>query len=156
MLDMFLRDSSGGSVSLMQAVGQRPAVIVFASRQGLEPGPRPLEQLSHVEKHLKNLGYQIVFVIASPASESSSVNLRLRRGNTFLFDEGRVGFARMGLLSATADGARVVESAFVVGKDGRILYQYSNVGGVVPLSGEVLLTAARVYRDLVVRGAAEG
>lgn len=165
--DVTLQGVDGQWVKMEALVGNQPAVMVFFEGGDSPYASRQLEELGRVEPLLARLGYRIVAISPdSPETLAASVDDGARY--TLLSDPKLEAVRAFGLaygvpraslhpstdlahLASTALGqstdvvALPVPGVFVVTGTGRVVHQYVNVETRVPLSGEVLLTAARVY-----------
>ena len=171
--DAELRDVQGAPVDLGKLLAAKQTLLVVYRGGWCYFCSRQLEQLRHVEERLDRLGYQIVAVSPDdPAAMRASIDkhdlkytllsdpdLRLSRALGLVYqartDPNRLdappGQALPTLPLGPKPGERVevlpVPGVYLVARNRRIHHEYVNVDYRVRLSGEVILTAARVYRE---------
>ena len=165
--DVALQDPDGQWVQMESLIGNQPAVMVFFEGGDSPYATRQLKELRRVEPLLARLGYRIVAISPDPP-ETLAASVDDGARYTLLSDPkleavrafglaygvpraSLVPSAELGRLASTAVDASTdvvalpVPGVFVVTDTGRVVHQYVNIETRVPLSGEVLLTAARVY-----------
>lgn len=133
--DVRLQDASGGWVALDDVVGDRPAVVVLESGAESPVRARQLAEMARIEPLLARLGYRVITISGADSGKSATRGTRLA-------DPERTAARAFGL----SGEAGPVPGVFVFSRTGRVVHQYVNVDTSVPMSGEVVLTAARVYR----------
>lgn len=172
-----LADVGGEPVPLGQLLGRKQTLLVVYRGGWCYFCNRQLAQLRHIEGQLDRLGYQIVAVSPDdPASMRASIAQHDIK-YTLLSDPGLTLASGLGLvyqartdpkrfdapegvalpripLASAGDGKSgksievlLVPGVYLVSRDRRIHHEYVNVDYSVRLSAEVILTAARVYRE---------
>lgn len=140
-----LQTVDGKTVSLKSAVADQFTLLVF-SRTSTLISEHDNGYFRQLVPQLSFLNYQIVLVTDELNETTQTIANSVSRNARILIDPKQKIFAEMGL----GDGSGQTPEAhalYLVSPKGKILFQYSSVSDAIPLSGEVLILAARVYRD---------
>jgi peroxiredoxin len=140
-----LRDNAGKSVELKDILADKYTVLIYSNPSDLTSGER-VGYFEILDPPLEKLGYQFVLV-SSSVDTGLPDKIRDSVGLTLLIDESHVSFEDMGLADVAAKKAPTRSGIFLVDPKGMILFEFSSSSRRVPLSSEVLVLAARVYRD---------
>lgn len=166
--DVTLKDADGKPVKLSAALEGAPAVLVVYRGGWCPYGSKQFAELEHVEKRLESLGYRVIVISPDSPEEVKTARKVHDFGYTLLSDASLEAIRAMGVgYNVTADNfgnreaftkwrARHASTAddqlglpvpavFLLTSNRRVIHQYVNIDIQVPVSGEVLLTAARVY-----------
>jgi peroxiredoxin len=165
-----LLDLDGTPVQLTEVLAAKQTVLVLFRGGWCPYCNRQLQQLQVALKHLQDLGYQVVAV--SPDAPQALSGFRTSAGLHYaLYSDPEATLAqKLGLAYhvqardfggqqqfekwiAQAPKARranpvlPVPAVYLLTRSGVAFFQYVNIDHTVRLSGEVLLTAARVYGE---------
>ena len=140
-----LRDYQGNSVDLHALLKDKYTVLIYSNPDDLTSAERQ-GYFQILDQPLKRLGYQFVLIsssedLAIPSDIKNSKDYRL------LIDESHASFEDMGLADIAAKRAATRSGIFLIDPKHMILFEFSSASKSVPLSSEVLILAARVYRD---------
>lgn len=160
--DGVVSERNGTERTVHSMVEERAAVVIALDKDTCFSPSCPLSQILDVEEYLKQIGYEVLYVFGGTSDEMThyeSYEEVLRSG---VFDENYNVLIQLGVVyrdngekspkkaDAELSDLRVIPSVFLLDSSGRIQFQFSAHSTAVPLSGEVLLTAARVYKDAIV------
>lgn len=133
--------------------GRSVVLVVVDERTCLEINC-PMGQLKATIPYLRSIGYVVTYLFSGSLKEGQTFKSKNQIASEFLVDESQGLAKRFGVLStrlsSDAESSNVAPSVFLIGSDGLNRYQFSAVSPLAPLSGEVLLTAARVYQRAIV------
>ncbi|HEX8551994.1 MAG TPA: peroxiredoxin-like family protein [Abditibacteriaceae bacterium] len=163
-----LRDATGKAFDLNVEVATKPAVLIFY-RGGWCPFCNThLAQLRTTEEPLKKLGYEILAISPDSAAQLGATGEKNKLGYRLLSDSSMAASRALGIAFRMDDetfkkyqGYGIdlektsgekhhqlpVPAVFLVGRDGTIHFSYVNPNYQVRLAPEVLLAAARAYKD---------
>jgi peroxiredoxin len=169
--DAVVAGLDGKQYQLKQIVTEKPTVLVVF-RGGWCPFCNlQLEQLSQIQGALAKSGWQIVGLSADPAAKLAKATKDEKLAYRLFSDEAAKATSALGLaykagVDAFGDQTKLdawladrdpklkgqraalpVPAVYLIHRSGLIVYQYVNIDYSVRLSGEVLLTAARVYAE---------
>jgi len=163
-----LKDAAGKTVDLNASIGAKPAVLVFY-RGGWCPFCNAhLAQLRTTEGPLKELGYDLIAI--SPdlppglvvTGEKNKLGYRLLSDNTMaasralgisfrVDDASYKKYQGYGIELEKGSGEKhhqlPAPAVFIIGRDGTVLFSYVNPNYRVRLAPEILLAAAKAYKD---------
>ena len=147
------------------AVAEKPAVLIFYRGGWCPFCNTQLGQLRGIQGELEQLGYQVIAVSADRPGKLKESIREQEIDYLLLSDSSMAGSKAMGIAFEVDDGTLVryseygidleeasgekhhllpVPSAFIVGTDGVIKFQYVNPDYKVRVESELLLLAARV------------
>lgn len=164
-----LRTSTGESFDLRKAIQKKPTVIIFYRGGWCPYCNKHLGQLQQAEDELLALGYQILAIspdrpekLRETAGKDhltyellSDSNMAAARafGIAFQVDDATVKmYKEKYKIDLEADSGEThhqlpAPSVFIVKPDGRIAFSYVNPDYKTRLSPEVLITAAKMFRQ---------
>lgn len=140
-----LTDYGGKPVELTSLLENKYTVLIYSNPNDLTEA----EKVGYFEilyPPLKKLGYQFV-VVYSSADERLSKLAEPKDDVILLVDEKHASFEDMGLADIAAKKAPARSGIFLVGPTKTILFEFSSSSRDIPLSSEVLILAARVYKE---------
>ncbi|MFN3200430.1 MAG: peroxiredoxin-like family protein [Bradymonadia bacterium] len=166
--DVMALDLDGKAVSLRALAAERHTIFVFFRGGWCPYCTRQMSQLKSIEAPLKQAGWQIVGITAEPLerfqTQASKLDLPYRLladdqfkvstafGLTYKVKPQDIGgppgieyWRQLYKVGPEVDPVLPVPAVFAVHPKGLVLHQYVNVDYTVRLSGEVLLTVAKVY-----------
>jgi peroxiredoxin len=163
-----LRDAAGKPVSFNPEALERPLIVTFFRGGWCPYCNLHLSELRHAEAELKSMGFELWFVsIDRPERLYASLedpdigytvysDAQLQASRAFgiafrMEDELVAKYREYGVdieeVSGESHHVLPAPSTFLIGTDGVIRFQYTNPDYAVRLHPDVLLAAARVYRD---------
>ena len=166
--DADLRDMAGTPVKLKAALGGKPGVVIFYRGGWCPYCNAHLHEIKDVAKDLQALGYVTVAIspdrpeeLAKTAAKhslpyallsDSKFDAARAFGIAFQLDPDTVTkYARFGVdlrkLSGEPHDWLPVPSMFLIGKDGKVKFAYTNPDYRVRLKAKVLLAEARAALD---------
>ncbi|RYZ74197.1 MAG: redoxin domain-containing protein, partial [Proteobacteria bacterium] len=140
-----LKDYDGKVVELTTLLENKYTVLIYSNPNDLTDAEKN-GYFEILHEPLKKLGYQFVVVSASEDSRATN-RARAQSDVILLLDEKRASFEDMGLADVAARTAPARSGIFLVDPKLQILFEFSSSSREIPLSSEVLILAARVYRD---------
>jgi peroxiredoxin len=154
----------GSNVDLASVFAAKPTILIFYRGGWCPFCNRHLAALANSELELRQLGYQIVAVSPDPISVLSQTAVRRHLRYRLLSDRDlkasadyqvvfrisaadekdyRANGINLPPIPGQADYWLPIPTAFVVGRDGRIKFVYSNPDPSVTISTDALLAAAK-------------
>ena len=147
--DVELHTLQGEKVSLGKMLEGKFSVVTFSKPENLW-FESALGYFKRVVPYLLKLGYQMVIITPDDYDYIRDIGQRVKAGGskTGLFiDESRKSFIAMGLTDTSAKDGPSINAIFLVSPTKQIMFQFASVSDLIPFSGEVLVLAARVYKD---------
>lgn len=139
-----LRTLDGKDIALIDLVRDKYTVLILGDPEFLRV-PEIRRYLEVIEPHLMKLGYQTLIVLPLDVAAAKP----LQKGSVRIYsDESRAVFKAMGLADSEKKTAPYFTGVFLVGPGGDIRLQFVSTGEIVALSGDVLVLAARSFRDM--------
>ncbi|MDX1636460.1 MAG: peroxiredoxin-like family protein [Balneolaceae bacterium] len=166
MPDAMVRTAEGDSVTLMELVSDRPAVLVFYRGGWCPYCNKHMAELQQVEDKLVDMGYQILAIspdrpkyLQATGSEQelsytllsdSPLHATSAFGLAYKVDQETIDRYREGGLDLAERAgynhyALPVPALFLVDTEGTILFQYVNPDYTTRINADVLMAAARAY-----------
>lgn len=141
-----VQDVSGNTRSLKGILDDHYTMLVFTPMQSF--GSENLRAYFRmIRSYIEKLGYQIVIVTTTPTPQQRAA-LYERKDITVYVDPDRSSFMAMGLADSNAEGASIIPCIFFVSPTGTVLTQFASVDHQIPFSGDALVLAARVYKQI--------
>jgi peroxiredoxin len=162
--DLTLKDSEGKNFELLKAVKEKPTVLIFFRGGWCPYCNLHLKELQNIEKDLLDLGYQILAIsmdkweLLNSSSNKNNLTYKLLSDNSakavkafgiaFKMEDKLVEKYKthnIDLESASREKHHIlpVPSAFIIGTDGMIKFEYVNPNYKVRIKADLLLAAAR-------------
>ncbi len=139
--DVQLDKVDGQPIDLSQALGQGPNVVILARPESFE-AERESGALKTLVPYFNDLGYQVVLIASEAASGLRELSESYKYRKLFVDHDHRAN-AAFGLISETPANA-----VFIVDANRRITNAFVSLSDRFPISGESLVLAARVARDV--------
>lgn len=144
--DFKVQDITGNTRSVKSVLNERYTMMVFAPIQSF--GSENLRiYFMTIRAYIEKLGYQVVVVTTTPNPQQRAA-LYQRKDVTVYVDPDHLGFSAMGLADGRTEIASVIPCIFFVSPSGKILTQFASIDQKIPFSGDALVLAARVYRQI--------
>ena len=144
-----LKTLTGEKVALGSLLQGQFTVLIFSKPENLW-FESALGYFRRVVPYLKKMGYQIIVVTPDDYDYIQDIGKRVKAGgstNGILIDESRKSFMAMGLTDTAVKDGPSINAIFLVSPVKQIMFQFASVSDLIPFSGEVLVLAARVYKD---------
>jgi peroxiredoxin len=167
--NVVFKTSDGSSLDLRKAAAERPLVLIFYRGGWCPYCNLHLGQLQSIESSLETLGYRIVAVSPDKPEQLRVTTEKQTLGYTLVSDSEAAGIKAFGIAFRVDDrtfkrykdelqidlegysGAKhhllPVPAVFIIGRDGRVLFQYVNPDFTVRLHPEILLAAAKAHAE---------
>ena len=158
----------GTAVHLLDIIHQKPTVIIFYRGGWCPYCNRQLMDLQALETELQNLGYQIIAISSdrpemlrdslyqhhlmydlfsdSDAVASSAFGIAFRESSQMVSEYKKYG---LDIEKAAGNHNHIlpVPAVFICNTEGVIQFEYVNPNYKIRLDGQVLLAAAKAYKD---------
>ena len=147
--DVQLSTLQGEKVSLSKMLEGKFTVLTFSKPENLW-FESALGYFKRVVPYLMKLGYQMIIVTPDDYDYIRDIGQRVKAGGSrtgLMIDESRKSFMAMGLTDTSAKDGPSINAIFLVSPTKQIMFQFASVSDLIPFSGEVLVLAARVYKD---------
>lgn len=160
-----LLKSSGESFDLNQSVAEKPTVLVFYRGGWCPYCSKQLSGLQNIEHDLTMMGYQIIAISTDSPENLNKMMGKEKLSYTLLSDGDLSAAKKFGIafkgpksydsfLPESSGGKNVdkllpVPSVFILGKSGKILFEYINPDITQRLSASLLKAVAKSLRDEV-------
>lgn len=162
--DVTLKDSNGNNVELLKTVSEKPTILIFFRGGWCPYCNLHLSELEKIEKELLDLGYQIIAVnmdrweklnesinkdhLTYKLLSDSKAEAVKAFGIAFKVDDQTVEKYKtyninLELASGEKHHILPVPSAFIVGTDGVIKFEYINPDYKTRIKGNMLLSVAK-------------
>ena len=146
-----LKTVGGQTLSLSTVLQGKYSVVVFSKPENIW-FEAALGYFRKLVPYLTQMDYQVVVVTPEAYDYIKDIALAVETHGHVLIDADRKSFVGMGLMDQPASGkpakdAPAINAIYLVAPDRQIMFQYASVSDKIPFSGEVLVLAARVYRD---------
>jgi hypothetical protein len=145
--DATVKNLKGESLELGSLLTNRFSIVVFSKPEHISL-ERARGYFKRIAPYLLKLGYQIILVASRKDESLNDVALRLK-GDTgaVVIDETQQVFVAMGLADRPTKDEAAINAIYVVAPNKQILFSFASVSDSIPFSGEVLVLAARVYKE---------
>ena len=100
-----------------------------------------------IRQYIEKLGYEIFVVSTMPDRKQRPLLYELKPKNLF-FDRSRAAFIAMGLADKNDSDSSVISGVFFVSPNGKILSQFTSSDNQLPVTGDALVLAARVGKQI--------
>lgn len=164
--DVTVKNIDGETVNLRQLVAKQPTILVFYRGGWCPYCNLHLSELNEIEDELYEIGYQVLAVSPDRPEKLRATLTNSELGYTLLSDSPMTLTKAMGIAfkvdSETVKNYKTMgmdlegdsgydhhllpaPAVYILNTDGIVRYNYINPNYKERISGEVLLTAARVY-----------
>ncbi len=142
-----VQDAVGKNVILHNFTSGQFTVLVFAGKS--------VARDSNQERYFKSLmpffkkvGYNVILIFPTTASDPRVKSLKIPDDIKAFFDPEKGAFTAIGLADKKSVDSPTLNGVFIVGPDEVIRFQNATISNSTPLSGEILVFAAKQYKDL--------
>lgn len=144
---MQVLDASGKLVKLHDYTSGRFSLVIFLSDKTV-PNPTQKQYFNSLTPFFKKLDYKLILIFPFSSDSSIFKSLSISDGVQYFFDPKKEAYTAMGLADKASEKSPVLTGFFIVGPDEVIRFQNATLGPSTPVSGEILVFAAKQYRDL--------
>jgi Redoxin len=145
--DATVKNIKGESIGLGSVIENKFSIVVFSKPEHISL-ERARGYFKRLAPFIRDLGYQIVLVTTKKDDYVTEIAGRLKdEAGAVLLDESQQAFVAMGLADRPSKDDAAINAIFVVAPNKQIMFSFASVSDSIPFSGEVLVLAARVYRD---------
>ncbi|MFN1835438.1 peroxiredoxin-like family protein [Balneola sp. MJW-20] len=165
--DVSVKNIESEELNLRELVSSKQTVIIFYRGGWCPYCSQHLAELNEIEDEIRNMGYQFLAISADRPEElrkskskadlnytllsDSPMNATKAFGLAFKVDEATVQrYMEIGIDLEKSSGydhhLLPVPAVYILDTDGKVLFDYVNPDYRQRINGEILLTAARVYR----------
>lgn len=166
--DVEVKNADGESVDLLELAGSRQSVIIFYRGGWCPYCSQHLVELNEIEDDIREIGYQVLAISADRPEElrksltkgdlnytllsDSPMNATKAFGLAFKVDDATVKqYIEYGIDLEKSSGydhhLLPVPAVYILDTQGKILFDYVNPDYKQRINGEILLTAAKVYKE---------
>ncbi len=166
--DVEFRDSQGNKVSLSTFVNKQPVILIFYRGGWCPYCSTQLGKLQTIEAKLVKMGYKLLAVSPDNPERIEKDIKENGYDYTLLSDSSMEGAKKFGVAyrtekktpkkdkrsgsdtNATSGKSRrllPVPSVYIINKEGKIIFNYTNIDYKIRLNPEILLTAAKELRS---------
>lgn len=141
-----VEDLTGNTKSFEELTRDKYVMIAFVPSEHL--GQESLRAYFQTIRHyIEKLGYEIFVVSTMPDRKQRPLLYELKPKNLF-FDRSRAAFISMGLADKNGSDLSVISGVFFVNPSGKILSQFTSSDNQLPVTGDALVLAARVGKQV--------
>lgn len=142
-----VQDAVGKNVVLHNYTSGQFTVLVFAGTS-VAHDENQERYFKSLMPFFKKIGYKLIIVFPTEAADPRVKSLKIPDNLEAFFDPDKEAFTAMGLADKKSKDSATINGVFIVGPDEVIRFQNATISNSTPLSGEILVFAAKQYKDL--------